>query len=301
MNAEIPLNYTFFFEAIGCNWEVVTIEPLEKTLEWKILERIEQFEKVYSRFRVDSLISKVANASFGGIFEFPEDSLELFNLYDQLHRLTLGAIDPLIGLDLELLGYDRKYSLQPASDKVRAKAHILGRPNWSKDVIRKKQSLVTKRPFVIDIGAVGKGYLVDIISSMLLQVGHNDFVIDGSGDILHLGHTGTMIGLEHPFNPEIVIGVVNIKNKSLCASAVNRRSWGNGYHHVFDGRTGIPVKDIVATWVIADTTAIADGLATALFFVSGDILTKDFDFSFVRMFSDGCVEISKNFEGDIFT
>lgn len=177
----------------------------------------------------------------------------------------------------------------------------MGRPNWSRDILLKNQSIATKRPIVIDIGAIGKGYLVDIISFMLLQAGIADFIVDGSGDILHYGQFCTKIGLEHPFDPSLVIGVVNIKNKSLCASAVNRRSWGDGNHHVLDGRTGIPVRDIVATWVIADTTAIADGLATALFFTSGDILAEQYHFSYVRMFSDGNIEISQNFQGEIFS
>lgn len=90
-------------------------------LEQKILERIELFEKVYSRFRTDSLVSQVGNATFGGFFEFPEDSVELFNLYDKLHRLTSGALDSLVGRDLELLGYDRIYSLNQLPTRLEQK------------------------------------------------------------------------------------------------------------------------------------------------------------------------------------
>jgi thiamine biosynthesis lipoprotein len=270
-------------------------------LKEDILVRIEQFDKTYSRFRTDSIVSQVANASYGGSFEFPKDSLAVFDLYDQLHKTTSGALDPLVGRDLELLGYDRNYSLKPASDLVRNKEFSCGRTSWSKDIIRKGQSIITKRPLVIDIGAIGKGYLVDIISSMLRYAGITEFIVDGSGDLQHVGKFGIQVGLEHPFDPSLLIGVVNIKNRALCASAVNRRSWGNGLHHVLDARTGVPVRDVVATWVIADDAAKADGLATALFFTGGDLLSQDFTFSYVRMFSNGTAEISQNFEGNIFT
>jgi thiamine biosynthesis lipoprotein len=60
-----------------------------------------------------------------------------------------------------------------------------------------------------------------------------------------------------------VIGVVDLVNRALCASAVNRRTWGEGLHHVIDGRTRKPTTEVVATWVIADDAATADGLARA--------------------------------------
>ena len=108
------------------------------------------------------------------------------------------------------------------------------------------------------------------------------------------------IGLEHPFEAELAIGVADLKNSALCASAVNRRSWGEGLHHVLDARTGVPVRDIVATWVIAEDAAVADGVATALFFTSADRLAEVFRFSYVRMYANGRAEISQNFNGELF-
>ncbi|WP_047464123.1 FAD:protein FMN transferase [Rhizobium rhizogenes] len=68
-----------------------------------------------------------------------------------------------------------------------------------------------------------------------------------------------------------------------------------------DGRTGVPVRDVIATWAIANDAMTADGLATALFFTAPDQLTKVFPFSFARMFADGGAESSSNFDGEFFT
>jgi thiamine biosynthesis lipoprotein len=290
--------FTVRFEAIGTQWEIESHEPLGRRLRQRILERIQQFDTTYSRFRPDSLVSRVAAAPDGGCFDFPDDSRALFDLYDRLHTVTGGAVDPLVGRDLELLGYDQMYSLTPASDLVRAEAHARGRPTWSKDIIRDGTSLITRRPLVIDVGAVGKGYLVDIISEILREAGFTQFVVDGSGDLRHAGTSGIRVGLEHPFDPWLVIGVANLRDRSLCASAVTRRAWGDGLHHVLDARTGVPVRDVVATWVVADEAATADGLATALFFTRADHLAQVFRFSYVRIFADGRAEISQNFDGD---
>lgn len=293
--------FVFTFEAIGTRWEIETREPLGFQLKQRILERIEQFDATYSRFRQDSLVSRVAAASNGGRFVFPDDSVALFDLYDRLHIATARAVDPLVGRDLELLGYDRTYSLTSASEFVRAEAHARERVTWSKDILRDGTLIVTRRPLVIDVGAAGKGYLVDIVSEILREGGFTEFVVDGSGDLRHSGDSVLRVGLEHPFDPSLVVGAANLKNRALCASAVNRRAWGDGLHHVLDARTGILVRDVVATWVVADETATADGLATALFFTSGHHLAKFFRFSYVRMFADGRAEISQSFDGELFT
>jgi FAD:protein FMN transferase len=289
------------FEAIGTQWEIETSEPLGRPLRRRILERIRQFDTTYSRFRPDSLVARVAAATDGGRFDFPEDSVALFDLYDRLHAATGGAVDPLVGRDLELLGYDRTYSLIPASDFLRAEVHAWGRATWSTDVVRDGTSLVTRRPLVIDVGAAGKGYLVDIVSEMLREAGLTQFVVDGSGDLRHSGGSGIRVGLEHPFDPGQAIGVINLQGRALCASAVTRRAWGDGLHHVLDARTGVPVRDVVATWVVADEAATADGLATALFFTTPERLAEGFRFSYVRMFANGRAEISHDCDGELYS
>ncbi|WP_173909437.1 FAD:protein FMN transferase [Microvirga ossetica] len=289
----------FTFEAIGTAWEIETPSPLEIPARRRILERIERFDVTYSRFRSDSLVSRIASSPEGGRFTLPEDSIKLFDLYDRLNACTDGAVDPLVGRDLELLGYDRTYSLTP--DITQLRSHSLAWPRWSNDVRREGASLVTRCPLVIDIGAVGKGYLIDLIAAMLREEGHTSFVVDGSGDLLHSGPSPLRIGLEHPFDARLAIGVVDLKDRALCASAVNRRAWGDQLHHVIDGRTGMPTHDVVATWVVADDAATADGLATALFFTPAERLAPAFPFSWVRMFADGRAEISTDFDGELFT
>jgi thiamine biosynthesis lipoprotein len=69
---------------------------------------------------------------------------------------------------------------------------------------------------------------------------------------------------------------------------------------VLDARTGNPARHVVATWVIADTAAVADGLSTALFLSSPRRLAEAFRFDCVRMFADGRVERSTSFDGELF-
>lgn len=294
-------SFIYKFDAIGTQWEIETYKSLDNHLLERLHKRIEQFDITYSRFRSDSLISQIASSPKGGRFDFPNDSVALFDLYDRLYTVTEGALDPLVGRELELMGYDQEYSFIPKLNVEQIIGLRQKRTRWSKEIMRDGALLVTRRPLVIDVGAAGKGYLVDIVSDILKESGFTKFIVDGGGDLIHFGDSEVRIGLEHPFNSNLVIGVANLKNSAICASAVNKRAWGNELHHVINANTGDPVQNVVATWVIANDAMTADGLATALFFKSGNDLAKMFRFSFVRMFADGRAEYSQNFDGEIFT
>ncbi|MDQ1622916.1 MAG: FAD:protein transferase, partial [Actinomycetota bacterium] len=125
--------------------------------------------------------------------------------------------------------------------------------------------------------------------------------IDASGDLLNAGPAPVEVALEHPYDPERAIGTIRLGAGALCASAANRRTWGDGLHHVLDGTTGAPVRTVVASWAMAGTAMAADALATALFFVEGAVLQQDFEFSWLTVYSDGHAEYSADFEGALFS
>jgi thiamine biosynthesis lipoprotein len=276
---------TFVFDAIGTRWEIETDQPLSNTLQHRIRDIIDRFDVTWSRFRPDSHVMRIASARHGGRFELPEDAGPLLELYDRLYELTDGALDPLIGRDLELLGYDAGYSLTPAPRAVRHREHQR-RAHWP-DLQRDGTTIITDRPTLLDVGAAGKGALVDLIAQTLSDAGVGRFVVDAGGDLRHHGDQPLRVGLEHPLDPARVVGVAELHDDALCASAVNRRAWGDGLHHILDARTGTPVRDVLATWVIADNATLADGIATALFLTDPPRLSEMCRFAFVRMSPTG--------------
>ena len=304
----------FDFEAIGTHWQIETPAPLDPSVRAAVLARIETFDAAYSRFRPDSRVTALALGA--GSVELPADAEPLFTLYDQLFDATGGAVDPLVGRDLELLGYDAAYTLRPAAGSPAGGPRTGGstdggassashRAAWP-SVIRTPESdgdgvtVTAPQGTVLDVGAAGKGYLVDLVAEVLRSHGLTEFVVDASGDLVHAGATPLRVGLEHPLDPTKAIGVAEIAGAALCASASNRRAWGDGLHHIVDGRTGNLAREVVATWVVARSTALADGLATALFFTGAHQLAKTFHFSYVRMYADGRAERSRDFPGEIF-
>ena len=280
------------FEAIGTRWNIGTSAPLSADLLSWLHTRIEDFDATYSRFRPDSSISRFAQAA--GVCELPADATPLFSFYRQLYDVTEGSVTPLVGRALEHLGYDRDYSLRrrPGSAVVQ---------DWD-DVLTVEGSLLrSSEPVLIDVGAAGKGYLVDLVADRLAQSDLDEYLIDGGGDIYHSGPAATLIGLEHPNAPDTVIGVAHLREGAVCGSATNRRNWGENLHHIVDPATGQPTVGTMATWAAAASAMVADGLSTALFLAEPKRLAEHFDFGYVRMPTSGGVEYSTNFDWDIFT
>ncbi len=276
------------FLALGTDWVIETDDELPKELKQTIDYRLSEFDKTYSRFRDDSLVRTMTDTS--GMFEFPNDVQDIVSFYKKIYDVTGGKVTPLIGSALERAGYDKNYSL--------LERPMLPTPKWEEVMQWQGAIVTTTSPVVLDIGAAGKGYAVDIVAEILRQHGVLAYVIDASGDIQHRGKTIEYIGLEDPHNPSRVVGVMEVQNMSLCASASNRRRWGK-WHHIIDPTNNQPVRDIIATWVVAESTMIADGLATALFFVSPEKLA-DWQFQYVRLYGNGRLEHSTNLKGELF-
>jgi thiamine biosynthesis lipoprotein len=282
----------FSFDGIGTRWQISTPSPLADGHRRRLLGVVADYDAAWSRFRPDSLVARAASQP--GSYEFPAGAADLGPLYATLYRLSKGAMTPLIGGSLAHLGYGAGYSLRPAGPPLAA-------PRWEDVLEWVGVILTTRAPAVIDVGAAGKGQLADLLSAELLASGISDHFIDASGDLLNPGTAPVEVALEHPYDVSRAIGVVTLGAGALCASAANRRSWGDGLHHVLDGTTGAPVRTIVASWARARSAMLADALATALFFVEGARLREEFEFSWLTVYSDGHAEYSADFEGALFS
>jgi len=58
-------------------------------------------------------------------------------------------------------------------------------PGWRRRSTFHGADLVTRRPLVIDVGAAGKGHLVDIVADMLRSAEIQRFLVDAGGDLRH--------------------------------------------------------------------------------------------------------------------
>ncbi|WP_435746191.1 FAD:protein FMN transferase [Microbacterium sp. PMB16] len=276
------------FDAIGTGWEIETSAELTDADRRAVTAEIERFDREWSRFRDDSDVTRLGRE--GGELVSP-DARVMLDAYRALSAATDGAVNPLVADSLSALGYDPGYSLI-------AGEHLSAPAAWEERVSWTDAAATASVPALLDVGALGKGRLVDLIMTVLSGV-PGDVVVDAGGDIRVRG-SAARIGLEHPFDARKAIGVVLVQDGALCASAINRRAWGSGLHHVLDARTGLPVRTWAATWAFAPEAMRADAVSTALFFDGGPALAAMWGVEWVRMTTDGRVERSTGCPAELF-
>ncbi|MGO2658197.1 FAD:protein FMN transferase [Mycetocola reblochoni] len=280
------------FEAIGTHWTLESDTAFSDDVRTDVLDVCERFDAAWSRFRADSVVSGLGRD--GGEATMPAESSRLAALYRDLERVTQGAMTPLVGVPLSRLGYDAGYRLHPDGPPVAA-------ARWDDALHWQGRALRLARGEILDIGAAGKGELVDQVTDVLLSAGHRRFCVDGSGDLRVVGHREQplRIALAKPGDAGLAVGVAELAYGALCASATDRRRWSEGLHHVLDGRTGTPVTEVQASWVVAESAMIADAMATALFLSPAAPLRELAEFEYVRLFVNGQAETSAGFPGKV--
>lgn len=317
-------------------------DSAESDMREAVAALLRTYEHTLSRFREDSLVAAMRRSTHGGSFDFPDWAGGLFDLYDALHEASDGAIDPCVGEDLTRLGYGPAYTFAAQPNARAYTGAVHGRATWHGSVERHGCTLITRGPVSLDFGACGKGYAVDLIAALLRDGGCNDernternternadhhaepnanraadraLVIDAGGDLLvHLGQSPDQpvplrVALEHPSDSTQAVGVAEIMDGALCASAPSRRHWGEQsgmrLHHLLNAIDGMPADSVAAAWAYvpqqaAFPCATADGLATALFVTPPDRLRARFRFECAFIDADGMLHASRDFPATLF-
>ena len=144
------------------------------------------------------------------------------------------------------------------------------------DVILDEHSrsvFLQKAGMEIDLGAIAKGYIADVVRDYLHQEKVTDALINLGGNVQTLGagaEGAWAIGLKKPFStPDALIGVINVKGKSVVTSGIYERyfeSEGQRYHHILDPKTGYPLdNELLSVTVISDDSIDGDIYTTLLY------------------------------------
>ncbi len=176
---------------------------------------------------------------------------------------TNGAFDPTIGARMEARGFDREHR---TGRTVRSSA--VDRDATWRDVIidDEARTITLARPLVLDLGAVAKGFAVDMAAMALRPF--RDLAIDAGGD-LYLGGTNDdgepwSVGIRHPRETDATLESVRVSDAAVCTSGDYLRVTPAG-HHILDPTSGDAARSVASATVVAPLAMVADGLATAAF------------------------------------
>lgn len=286
------------FAAIGTNWYIEIFEELERSRLGEVSSKIaaicEDFEVNYSRFRKNSLISKLNDLKkIRGTTEL----LELLELGAEAREVTDGHFDIAVASALENLGYDANYSFTERDQDYEKTVFISGKGD--------KSEISLSQNTRIDLGGIGKGFLIDKVAKLLKNLGVKYYFINAGGDIFCTSDSEEPIvfGLQNPFNKREIIGKVSLKNQALAASGTSKRAWktkntGKQAHHLIDMQSGESVDSTQAVFVEGATATAADIASTAIFVSPRSRHTSiatHYDIAYMLVFPDKKFTKSINF------
>lgn len=250
------------------------------------VDRIDELEARWSRFRPDSEVSRI-NAAAGHPVAVSDDTRLLVRRAVEAWRRCGGGFDPLVLGDVEEAGYDRTFTdldspltagdaddhrFAPRSRGRVARAALAATPRLAgpDDIVIGPETVQVPFGTGFDPGGIGKGLAADVIAGELRDLGARGACVNIGGDlrVLGLGPTdgGWTVTIDHPNRPAPLATVV-LHDGAVATSTTLKRRWthdGLPRHHLIDPVTRAPsTSDLELVTVVARRGWIAEALATA--------------------------------------
>ncbi len=268
-------------------------------------QRIRDIEKALSATDAQSDIYRV-NHSGGNTTVISADTAELLSFTLDVAERTGGALDPTVYPLLLAWGFTTEENRVPAKDEIARLLECTGYENVSLS----DTAVTLPQGFMLDMGAVGKGYAGDKAAQTLSEHGVASALLDLGGNIQAIGTkpdgSPWRIALRDPSGGGTV-GILELCGMAAVTSGAYERYFtnedGNIYGHIIDPKTGCPAEsDLMQVTVIAGSGAYADALSTALYVTGLDrakaLWRGSGDFEMILIDKDGNIHATEGISGN---
>lgn len=256
---------------------------------------IERLEARYTRYRDDSLTSRINRAA--GTRERIEVDPETAGLLDyaaQAHAQSDGLFDITSGILRR--AWDFRSGRLPSQAQIEPLLALIGwdRVEWDRPWIR-----LPLAGMELDFGGYVKEYAADVAAHACRAAGVAHGLVELGGDIAAIGPhpdgSPWRIGIRNPRSPDSALAFVDVARGGIASSGDYERGMvvdGVRYCHVLDPRTGWPVSGLSAVSVVADQCLIA-GTATTIAMLkqgAGPGWLDDLGLPYLCVLEDGSVQ-----------
>jgi FAD:protein FMN transferase len=235
-----------------------------------------------SRFRGDSELSRL-NERAGRWTRSSPLLIEALEVALRAAEVTGGDVDPTIGRELELAGYDRDWrELTAASAEHRPPPlePIIARvrSGWRTIALDRASSMVRiGRGLRLDLGATAKAWAADRAALAAFDAAACGVLVSVGGDIATCGTAppaGWHIRVtdDHRSDCSAPGQTISIRSGGLATSSTAVRRWSHGgqaMHHIIDPATGQPVRDSWRTASVAAADCTDANIAATAALVRG--------------------------------
>jgi FAD:protein FMN transferase len=295
------------WRALGTTCELQYVcadDEAARRFETAALAWVEAFEAKYSRFRPDSLISRINAAAGRDWVEIDAEMEQMLKFCASLNFLTKGVMDVTATPVLRLWDYKSPTPRIPSDEEIAAALRLVG---WPKVQRAPGKIRLPEAGMALDFGGWGKEFAVDAVASLARSHGLTSVLVDFGHDLMAVGTApgkpGWHIGLEDPANPGGACkGSLAAANIGVASSGDYLRGFtigGRRYGHIVDPRTGRPVcNGCRQVTVVAPSCIQAGALSTAIFILGPDAglqLASEIMGAETRIVTDQAVHQSRGF------
>ncbi len=234
----------------------------------KATERINGLDKLLSVTSESSDVWRINNSD-GNFIEISDDTAEIIRSAIEYGDKT-GTLDITIYPVLKEWGFTTQEYKIP-DDEILYK--LLENVNYSA-IQLDGNSVSIPEDYMIDLGAVAKGYTGDKVIAELRENGVESAIISLGGNVQSLGvkPDGSQwnVAVKNPFIPDATMCIVSVGEKAVITSGNYERFFtgddGKNYWHIIDKSDGYPADNgLVSVTIIGDSGIMCDALSTALF------------------------------------
>jgi thiamine biosynthesis lipoprotein len=272
--------------AMNCEFELVLCGADRQYLldaSEEAFEELARLEEQLSAFIPTSEISEMNSEADVRPVRIDARLFDLLAMAQRISRETHGAFDisagPLVGRWRANTASD--FTL-PSPEEIRRLLSKIGMAHVRLD--NESYSVSFDESGVsLNLGAIGKGYAVGEMASLLRQRGiEAGLVSGGTSTVYAFGQPpdddAWTVGVRNPVHRDARLMTVRLRDEALSTSGGHERFTevdGVRYSHVIDPRTGQPADHLLIASVVTSDPAETDALSTA-FLVLGLDETKEY-------------------------
>ena len=241
-------------------------EVLARKLADAAIADVRRIEAKYSRYRDDSVTTRINRAAGGASIAIDAETFALLGYADHCHRLSAGRFDITSGVLRRAWDFRRSPPRLPGEAEIAAATALIDWPGveWSRRGVR-----LPRRGMEIDFGGIGKEYAADRMATICHDGGAMHALANLGGDVRAAGpqQDGTpwRVGISHPRQADAVVATVELDSGAVATSGDYERFLdfgGRRYCHIIDARSGRPVTYWQSVSVIAPLCVLAGSCAT---------------------------------------
>lgn len=269
-------------------------------------QTIQKLEKLWSATDETSEIWAL-NHSGGNWVELSEDTQEILSRGLELCALTDGALDLTAYSAVQAWGFPTGAYRVPDEAELE---QLVGKIDYTQVELDDNQARLPE-DMSLDLGAVAKGRLGEVLSQDLKELGVTSALLELGGNIQTVGTkpdgSRWRVGIQDPNSQEGgYLAIVEVADQAVVTSGDYQRYFeqdGQTYCHIMDPATAAPADSGVdSVSIVGSDGTVCDALSTALFVMGeekGAQFWKDhpeLDFEAIFVFRDGTIAVTEGLE-----